>query len=444
KNITLNVYKIDYKLNVTDSFFISLGKNSVEEFLLLNSDTLHDFLNVYVQKKEKKLVHIFRFNKQFNLLANIENVDIARLNSIAAFESEIAYCKQDVYTIKIVNSDTTGKQFYLNKHTLRSETKNFEYDFKWQFPFEKKHINSAHIIMINKAFVLIYVNVTDGTKAGQWLLRIDPLKGTLLRGTRLNDKSNPGFYSCGAIWYDTISKQLFMLGQKLTVSDFNQQDNKLNIINKSAVLPYLIQIDSLGELVSREEFKVPVSDLKSNKSPGWYLLRFVKLNRIKDYLVFEMDFYKGNNTCYSFGGTITNSISLNEEKITMGKMSISTNSLIERFYVNNDKADMNGKLCVDSLSQFEKLYYKTIPFEVKASFKLDDNNAPVWLLKKSDAKGIKENFTILKPVNKAYGLILLEEINKSENPQIYIIDNSRLILSRQITPEKFELKLSTW
>lgn len=445
KSTALNIYKIDFKLNVTDSFFVSLGKIAIDEFLLLSSDTLHDFLNVYVQKKEKKLVHVLRFNKQLNLIASIENVDIARLNSISAFESEIAYHQHDVYTVKVINSDTSGRQFYLNKFTLKSETKNFEYDLKWQFPFERKNINSAHIAMINSSFVLVYVNVTDGIKAGQWLLRVDPVKGTLIRGTKLNDKSKPGFYSFGAASYDSISKNLFMLGQKIPASDFSQKDNTLNIINKPITTAYLVQIDSLVELVSREEFKIPVSDSKMNKSPVGYLLRFTKLKKMKDSdLLFEIDLYKGNNTCYLYSNTVANTISLAEDKVTMGKMSVSTNSLIEKFYVNNDKSDMNGKLCVDSLNQFEKLYYKTIPFEVKTSFKIDDANASAWLLKKSDAKGLKENYTLLNQLKKVYGLTLLEEIDKSENPQIFIIGNTTFMLSKQITPEKFELKLSTW
>ena len=144
QNALCIIYKLDLNLKTRDSLKIDLGKIQPEDFLQLYSDTLHDFLNIYIQQKQKKLITILRFNKAFERVASIENVDVARLNSISAFENELFYYKKDVYTIKN-QTDTSGKQFYLNKFSLKSELKNFEYEFKWQFPFERKNINSAHI-----------------------------------------------------------------------------------------------------------------------------------------------------------------------------------------------------------------------------------------------------------------------------------------------------------
>ena len=94
QNAACVIYKLDLKLKIIDSSIIDLGKSPLDNFLQTNSDTLHGFLNIYVQRKDKKQVTVIRFNKLFERIAIIENVDIARLNSISNFETELFYHKK--------------------------------------------------------------------------------------------------------------------------------------------------------------------------------------------------------------------------------------------------------------------------------------------------------------------------------------------------------------
>jgi hypothetical protein len=446
KNTSFTVYKTGRDLKVSDSITVNLGKYPVAEFLQLSSDTLHDFLNIYIQRREKKMVQLFRFNAAFKLVASVENIDIARLNSISAFQNEIYYYKKNVFSVKISNSDTAGKQFFLDKYSYKSDQKNFEYEMKWQFPFERKNVHSAHLISIDNKCVLLYVNVSEGPKTGQWILKIDQQKGTLIKGSKIGNKGDASFYSFGALLNDTTTAVTYILGQKFNSSDFNQKDNKLTIAGKPFITAYLAQLDTSLELLSRDEFKVPVSEPKGNKTPNAYILKPSPLKKTQDgNLIFKTDIYKGSNLgCYHYCNTLSNTITSVDEKLVLDKGIVTTNTVLESYYLNPDKADMNGKICCDSITDFEKIYYKHIPLEVKVDFKNDEAGNPVWLLKKSDAKKAVELFSVVKPEKKILQTFKIEEINKSENPQVFTTSPSQFIISRQLTGEKFQVKLFTW
>jgi len=448
KKTSLLIYKLNYQLNKTDSATIELGKNKAEDFLQLSSDTLHNFLNIYIQKKEKKLVQVFRFNKFFKSLVSIEDVDIARLNSISTFENEIFYHKSNVYTIKSVN-DTSGRQFYLNKYILKSELKNFEYDLKWQFPFERKNINSAHIVYTDKFYVILYVNVMDGQKKGQWILKINDVTGTLVRGTRINDKVDNSFYTFGKMIIDSVSKQIYVQGQKFTEAEVNQAENKNNFAGKTSLGIYLASIDSAGEMLSRNEFKIPVVEAKGvvNKTPVSYILRTNKFSKNYEGNFFiETDLFKGisGQLCFNYCNSNTYKLLQTEEKLALEKNSAGANPLIEKYYVNNDKLDMNGKLCIDSLKDFEKLFYNPLTFNVKMAQRLDSTNNAVWLLKKSELKKSVENYSTLGPVKKIYQVTKILEANKAEDPALILLPKNQFIISRQSFADKFQLQIFNW
>ena len=59
------IYKIDTKLKIKDSLIINTGKVPAENYLDLYADTLHNFLNIYLQQKETKTV---KFQKDGSLL----------------------------------------------------------------------------------------------------------------------------------------------------------------------------------------------------------------------------------------------------------------------------------------------------------------------------------------------------------------------------------------
>jgi len=448
KKAVFCVYQLNSLLQVTDSVVIPAGKSGAENFLQITSDTLHNYLNFYLQEKEKKLATVFRFDNSFKLMATIDNIDIARLNSISDFETEVFYFRNEVYTVKS-QKDTSGLQFYLNKYTLKSETKNFEYAFTWQFPFERKHINSAHIFYASRQSVLLYVNICNGQKSGQWILNINAVTGKLTRGTKLNDKGELNTYQFGNFLVDTVNRSLLLTGQKFTGAQFNQSDNKLSITNAPHALVYLIEIDSLSEVINKQDFKIPTAEPKttSKKIINNYILRIGSLARDKaGRISFETDIFKNtdNGLCYRYSNTEMNYIVQGEESLVIEKSTIASNPLVEKFYFSQDPLDMNGKLLVDSLKNFEKLFYKTFTFPVKLRFKNDTDGNPLWILTKTDVKKNNINFSYLAPVKKIYQLTVIEEIPKTNNPVFFNLGPAMFLIARQSDEKHYELKSFTW
>lgn len=448
KKNTLCIYKIDSKLKLSDSLIIDLPKSSIEDYLQIYSDTLHNYLNVYLQKKDKKSVTIYRVDKKFKLIATIENADIARLNSISDFESEVLRFENVVYTIKYV-SDTSGKQFYVNKYKLKSELKAFEYQNEWQFPFERKYINSAHLMFANKAMVFLYVNVLGGTKTGQWLLKVNAQTGKLNKATKLNDKGETNFYHYGNYLFDTTSQTLHLMGQRFTEAQFSQTKNTINITNAAFASAYYIQIDSAGEQILKQVFKLPIIEPKTaNKKPiANYVFRVNKFSiDSENNISFEPDIFKSTNAnlCYTYCNTNVFKLSNTNGQYVLEKNSIQTNPLVETYLSSKDNLDMNGKLCADSLITFERIYYKPQIFPSKVNFKWDENKNPIYLVQKTDSKKGIVDYSLIAPVNKIYKTQKVEEINKTENPLIVGFSNTQYVIARQLSESSYQLKLYFW
>lgn len=447
KTATFKIYSSDFNLKIKDSLILN-QTGTMDEYLQTYSDTLHGFLNIYLQKKEKKLVTILRFNKNFELIATIENVDIARLNSISGFENELFYFKKSVYSIKTVK-DSSGQQFYLNKYSLKAEDKNFEYQLRWQFPFERKNIQSAHIFYADYKQVLLYVHVRGDTKKGQWILKINALSGQLIRGTKLNDSGEEAVYEFGQCINDTLKKTLTLAGQKILSKQWKEGDKHPNLNNASSISLYLIEMDSMAEVTERNTFNAALLDVKqgAKKTGNSYILRIAGMKRnAENKLLLEADLFKSADNLQSF--TYANShsliISQGDEQLVLEKCTLSLNPLIEKFFIVPDKLDINGKLFNDSLGQFEKLYYKAMTLPVKQDFKIAADGNPVWLLKKSYAKKNTVNFSTLLPVNKIYKLNSVQDFTKSSEPQFTGISDTFFMLSHQAEENKFSVKLIPW
>ncbi len=449
KGSALRLYKLHKSLKTLDSAAIDLGKNTPDDYLQVSSDTLHDFLNIYLQKKEKKLVTVLRFNHKFEQVALVENVDIARLNSISAFESELLYAGKCVYTVKS-QPDSGGKQFYLNKFTLKSELKNFDYEFTWQFPFERRNVRQAHVFYADRRNVLLYVTVSSGSKAGQWLLNINAVTGKLIRGTRLSEKGDAGTCGFGGFRVDTLNKTILLCGQKLTEAQWKPEENRLSISNAPFADLYLVEIDSMGETISRQDFRIPINDQKSGakKTSSNYIFRIGAIKKSSDgQLQLETDVFKNsdNSLTYFYVNSTFLTLALNDEgRMALEKNSLSNNALIEKFYVSPDKTDRNGKLALDSLNEFEKLFYKPLLFPIKQQFKTNGENNPVWILKKSNAKKNIIAWSFLAPVKKIYQLTVIEELNTFSNPVMINTAADSFLTGHQPDDTNYQLKLFNW
>jgi len=447
QNAAFCVYKMDFKLRILDTVRVDPGKGPAENYLQTYSDTLHDCLNIYLQKKEKKTVTILRFNKKFELLAKIENVDIARLNNTAMFSSELFYFKNFAYSVKTIN-DSSGRQFYLNKYALKSDLENFDYALKWQFPFERKNVHSAHIFYANKNFVFLFAMVT-GDKTGQWVLKIGAETGKLIKATKLNNKDETNIYIFGDCYADKSNKTISLVGQKYTESQYNPEQNKLTLSNALLSTLYYVEIDSLGEIIVRQDFKLPINDIKTGvkKTANNYILRISKLKKGPDgSFAMTCDVFKSmnSNLCYLYANTFVFNLLPEEDRLIPEKNAIAPNLMIEQYYATPDRLDMNGKICIDSLDQFQKLFYKSFSFPVKQHFKYDGEKNPIWIVSKHTTKKNNVNFSFLGPVKKIYTLTTIEDIVELLNPVFTGLSNENFLISSQIEEKKYQLKLYNW
>lgn len=449
-NSTFCIYKLDFNFTVLDSSTIELTKGAVEHYLQCWSDTLHGYLNIYLQKKEKKELSIFRLNKKFEL-TKIENTEIARLNNTSLFSSETYYFNNSVYSVK-TESDTSGKQFYLNKYSLKSVTENFDYTFKWQFPFERKNIHSAHLFYATKMHVYLFVTVFGGLKNGQWILKLDAENARLVKATKVNDKADNSSYLFGDFLVDKTLGSILFIGQKLKDSEINYRENKLSPIPALTTL-YSFQIDSLGEISGKQDFKIPVVDLKLSKSGSkkdlsFYMLKLGQLtkNETGD-LVFNGDVYKTakGNPCYLYSNTISFTLKAAEENLfTLEQNTIQPNIQLEDFYFTNDKLDVNGRLCGDSTVAVEKLFFGSPGFPVKQVFKTDSEKNPIWILSKHLVKNNSVNYSFLNPVKKIYQITKIEELSEALNPLFISLTQNSFLISSQTEEGKYQLKLYNW
>ncbi len=441
----LCIYKLNMKLQLMDSLLINVQK---DDYLQLYSDTLHNYLNIYLQKKNKNTLAIFRINSKLKIEVVIDNVDIAHLNTISDFETEVLRYQNQVYTIKYV-SDTAGKQFYVNKYNLKNMYNNFEYEKIWQFPFERKNINTAHLIFANKLNLFLYVNVLGGTKSGQWILKLNAVTGKLSKATKLNDKNETNFYQFGNYSFDTLSQTFHLAGQKFTETQFNQTKNSLSITNQAFACVYYSQIDSTGEQILKQDFKIPIIEQKiANKKPSSnYVFRINKLEIDKEGFVnLETDIFKSinSNLCFNYCNTINYKLINTDGQFALEKNTMQINLLIETYLTTQDNLDMNGKLCADSLNCFETIYYKNIIFPKKLNFKIDELNNSVYLLQKTDVKKGIINYSLISPVNKISKLQKIEDILKTENPLLIGVSNNQFIISKQMAIASYQLKIYNW
>lgn len=442
------IYRMDAQLRVKDSIVLQLPKTNPDSYLQMWSDTLHNYLNIYLQEKEKKLVTIYRFTRSFEYVATVEGADVARLNNSSMFSSAALYSQNMVYDLRILQ-DTSGKQFYLNKYILRTNQKNFDYEFKWQFPFEKKHIRSAHIFYADKKSVLLFVHISSGNRSGQWILTVNAETGKLVRGTRIGDRLETNTYLFGAFLFDNTSRSIQLIGEKFTPQQLGETSRLPSINNRTFATLYSTTIDSTGEVTDRQEFKVPIAPVVSGvkKTNTAYFLRIAnaKKNSLGEIAV-EADVFGLSATtgCYAYANTQVLRIVPGQEKPVLEKISITNNPLIEKFYSTSDKLDLNGKLCADSSSLFENLLHKPLAFPIKEAFKTDERKSAHWLLSKSNLKKGTISYAQLKPGKISYELLPADEVLKDANPQLIPLSDNSFVIGSQPGAGKYQLRLFAW
>lgn len=448
KNDVLSIYKLNDLFIVTDSAQIEISKNKTELYLQLYSDTLYDFINIYVQKEGKNTVSIFRFNFQLDLITSVNNIDIARLNNTSLFDANAFRFNEDVYSVKIIR-DTSGKQFYVNKFSLKSKEGNFEYALKWQFPFERKNVENAKVFYVNKNFALVFVIISEGIKKGQWILKLNSVNGQLIKATKINEKGDTDNYFYGNHYYDPLYKSIVLIGHQYKESQYDLSKNVLKTEDASFIGIYFMEYDSIGDLKHRQNFNIPVTTVSSGakKISSSYGIKFEGIKKTSDgKLVIKGDIYKSTNRskCFLYVNSSLFNLIPAENGYALEKNSITTNRLIEDYFFSKDQLDLNGKLCMDSLSQFPELFYNEPGLPVKKAFKIDSEKNAVWLLCKHSFNKNNVNYSLLSPVKKIYQITSVDDISENKSPGLLTTDNDQYVIFQQVEEGKFQLKLYQW
>ena len=445
KDLTFSIQQLDINLNLKSTKNIKLSYQKIEENVPCWSDTLHGTLNVYLAEGKNQKVSVFRFKPTLELISQNEGVEVSRLNTLSGFDNELFYEKSNVYVIK-TKSDSSGKQFYLNKYTFQEELGGLEYKLNWQFPFERQNISSARVFYANQDMVVLFVMVKAGEKTGQWILKVNAKTGHLIKGTKLNNKGDENTYCFGNYYFESTNKTLLICGHKFAPKQLAAETEVLSVSGATAVNLYISEIDSLGVQIIKQEVKLPIVPVKSGvKTKGdVYLLQIPAIQKMaQNQYQLEVDVYKkpGSVTCYTYANSFKLAFRKEDENYLFEKKTIFSDPLIESYLFTNDKLDMNGKICQDSSTSLSKLFYKRPSLAIKLKFEEDSLKRPMWWLSKSTIRKGSINYTQLRVGKKNYELKLLEDIQKSSAPIFVALPGNTAVIGRQNTPSTYKLVL---
>lgn len=441
-------YRFSNSLQLKDSTSIDLGNYKAEQFLEITTDTLHNIINFYFQlANQKNSVSLFRLNDSLGKICFTENYDANHINSLTAFNDEKIISNNDLYLVR-TTIDTGGKQFYVSKYYLKSFTKPFEYDFKWQFALDRKFIHSASVIFSDTNFVLVYVNVSEGLKKGQWILRLNAKTGELIRGTKLNLKGDTRHFLMSNYRYDLKQKTIDIVGSiypNETIDFKNETFDFKNSANKHQL--FLIQIDSLGNINSRTEKSLPLP-LQSNKlnTTSTYHLKIREFTKAKEnnYNVWA-DIYE-SNTPLLFSYISSWHLNLTSTDIDYDISSskfVNGTSVLPNF-MSYAKGDAYGKFYLDTPGDYDKFKYKAPKNSVVLKTGLDDMNNTFFVLKKTDITNSTKQFYYIFLGKKGLENKVILKTNKGQQANLYFT-NSKSYISFTSNSDNtlFEIKTNT-
>jgi hypothetical protein len=438
-DLHFKIYKISTELNRLDSISNNLGKEKIEEQLEISADTLHGWLNFYLQKaNSKNLASLLRFDKDLKLIAKAENFESNRINSLTTFENEIYTFRNSTYTIR-TSEDSLGKQFFLTKYDLVSHTKPFEYKMTWQYPLEKRHINTTHIFYADSQLVLVYVTILSGDKKGQWVLKINATNGSIIKGIKLNAKGDDRSYVLNAFDYDPFSGEIFVAGNIYTKQQFDPETKTFTFANLNKQNTFFFLNINTDEVMSRVEKTIPITYSASpapkaagaKPLPNFYHVKIRELKKTgkTDYTAY-CDVYKtsGSQLLFLFETAFTLNMFVEETGIELEQSKIFTILTPFPNLVNTDPKDINGKIELNSITEFDRFLYKKPIADIEKEIGKDDNKNPKWIIAKNDMKSAKNSFYRLGLGAKGIENKLILEGSKYDHPNVYRIRNDKLLL----------------
>lgn len=446
-NLLFKCYSYNYQLQLKDSTSFELGKHTPADFLEISVDTLHDVLNFYFQlANQKNLVTLLRLNDTLEKITSAENYDANHINSLTAFDDEKYAYKEDMYIVR-TNTDSLGKQFYLSKYHVKTMDKPFEYDYKWQYAFERQHIHRASVVYADSNLVIIYAHVFEGLKKGQWILRINANTGEIIKGTKLSAKSDTRYFLMSNVVVDKKTKNIDVIG---SIYDANMIDFKNNISNftnqsKNHKL-FLITIDSLGDVITRAEkaFPLPIQT-KSVEGLKSFHVKIREFKKLKDNN-FDVwaDIYEQTKPftfCYYSSWHIDISPDDVDYTFTPSKFYISTAAIPG--FINFAKGDTYGKFILKDITEYDKFKYQQplSPFIISTG--LDDANNAYYLLKKTDLMSSTKSYNYVYMGKKGLENKVILKSEQGQKANIYFYKKLNYIsFTTNTANTECELKLN--
>lgn len=455
-DLNFKLYKASTDLSKLDSISNTLGKEKAENLLEITADTLHGYLNFYFQKvNSKNLATLVRYSDSLKLITKVEHFESNKINSLTTFENEIYTYKNSTYTIR-TSEDSLGKQFYLTKYNVISNQKPFEYKQVWQYPLEKRNINTTHVFYADSEVVFIYVTILSGERKGQWILKLNSQNGTIIKGIKLNANGDDRNYILNTFHYDPKEKELLVVGNIYTKPQLDLETKVFAFtgLNKENTF-FFIKIDGTNEVSSRDQKTIPISVIapvvKAAGKPGpppFYHIKIKELKRIsKTEYELYCNVYKSTtgSLMFLYEGGFSLDAGIDEMGIELKAGKIFNNVFPFTNLVNSDPKDINGKIELGSILEFDKFLYKKPIADVEKQFGKDDLKNSKWIICKSDIKtGINSfYFTFVGPKGIENKLLLQE--SKYNNPAVYKIKNDKLILfNYNQETSLFTLSIANW
>lgn len=446
-SLTFKCFSYNDKLELKDSADYNLGKYSVPDFLEISSDTLHNVLNFYFQlANQKNVVTLVRLNDTLGKVCSVENYDANHVNSLTAFDDERYLFKEDMYTIR-TSSDSAGKQFFLSRYSLKTMLQAFEYDFKWQFAFERKYIHRATILYADSNYVMVYAHVSDGPKKGQWILRINATTGLLIKGTKLSAKGDPRYFLVSNSIYTKKTNSIDLIGSIYVPECMDFKTKAFNFVNLSKNHKlFLITIDSAGEVVSRVEklFALPLQINKGSFVSSYHvkIREFKKVNTTGfDVWADLYELYDPNTLNYYSSWHIDISPDDVDYAITPSKFFVATKAIPN--FSSFAKGDTYGKFHLDDIGDYDKFKYKPLLNPVVIKTEKEDTGNSFYVLKKTNISNATKTYNHVFMGKKGLENKVILRSEQGQTINLFFIDKQHYIsFITNIANSDFELKMN--
>ena len=294
-------------------------------------------------------------------------------------------------------------------------------------------------------YVMVYVNVNDGIKKGQWILRINSITGELIKGTRLGSKLDAKSYLYSNSIYDSKTKSIAVIGSIYEKEMIDFKINNSNFINLSKRHQlFLICIDSLGEVISKTE-KLIALPLQTNNQTFTtsYHLKIREFKKTVSGFDVWADMYEQSlpNTFvyYSSWHIDIKPNELNYD-ITPSRFLIATKAIPK--FISYTKGDTYGKFMLNNMSDYDVFKYKKPLNPVVVKTAMDDLGNSFFILKKTDILLGTKKYNYVFLGKKGLENKVLLECAKDQKGDMYFIKQTNYIsFTDNIEHTAFELKL---